>query len=402
MKIDGRPDPDDVHSTHGGPGIFTLNARDVDDDYDLVIVGAGASGLAAAKWYQDRFGAGLEDPAHRPAARLRRPLAPQRVPHPGRHQRRRRRDDPAQRRDGEPRQHRRVEPAAGRPARHPRLLRSAGRRHARVLRRRPRQLPEHRGRHPERPTGCARCCCSRREDWGTDTVVRAKQGSQTWPDFLATTPYSAEAQAGIARIMTDDDHRLDHAQGRAEDRPGEEGDPRRDHLQAVPHGLRRRERAGDGYLPAHVARPLRAPASRPPRPATRGRSASRASTASASTATSSRASAGPPSRTSMRERRPDASRGRTATRRCCGCSSSKLIPNAIADVDGARPNQENIVIAKCRLHAARPAERTTSGSGSTAPSSASSARERPSAGCATITYVTSGRQGRARARPSTS
>ena len=30
--------------------------RDVDDVYDLVVVGAGASGLAAAKWYQDRFG----------------------------------------------------------------------------------------------------------------------------------------------------------------------------------------------------------------------------------------------------------------------------------------------------------------------------------------------------------
>ena len=31
-------------------------ARDVDSDYDCVIVGAGASGLAAAKFYQDRFG----------------------------------------------------------------------------------------------------------------------------------------------------------------------------------------------------------------------------------------------------------------------------------------------------------------------------------------------------------
>ena len=37
-----------------------------------------------------------------------------------------------------------------------------------------------------------------------DSVVRAKQGSQTWPEFLATTPYSPEAQAGIATIMTDD------------------------------------------------------------------------------------------------------------------------------------------------------------------------------------------------------
>jgi hypothetical protein len=58
IKIDGHPQPRDVHSTKGGPGIFAFNARDVDeDDYDLVVVGAGASGIAAAKWYQDRFGA---------------------------------------------------------------------------------------------------------------------------------------------------------------------------------------------------------------------------------------------------------------------------------------------------------------------------------------------------------
>jgi spermidine dehydrogenase len=31
--------------------------------------------------------------------------------------------------------------------------------------------------------------------------VRAKQGSQSWTDFLATTPYSPEAREGIARIM---------------------------------------------------------------------------------------------------------------------------------------------------------------------------------------------------------
>ena len=45
-----------MHSTKGGPGIHPRHVRDVDDVYDLVVVGAGASGLAAAKWYQDRFG----------------------------------------------------------------------------------------------------------------------------------------------------------------------------------------------------------------------------------------------------------------------------------------------------------------------------------------------------------
>ena len=50
MRIDGPPNPGDVHSTDGGPGIQPSGARDVDGDYDLVVVGAGASGLAAAKW----------------------------------------------------------------------------------------------------------------------------------------------------------------------------------------------------------------------------------------------------------------------------------------------------------------------------------------------------------------
>jgi spermidine dehydrogenase len=49
MAIDGFPNPRDVHSTKGGPGIHPRHVRDVDDVYDLVVVGAGASGLAAAK-----------------------------------------------------------------------------------------------------------------------------------------------------------------------------------------------------------------------------------------------------------------------------------------------------------------------------------------------------------------
>jgi spermidine dehydrogenase len=58
IKIDGPPPkkPSEVHSTKGGPGI---NARieDTGEQYDCVIVGAGASGISAAKWYRDRFGA---------------------------------------------------------------------------------------------------------------------------------------------------------------------------------------------------------------------------------------------------------------------------------------------------------------------------------------------------------
>ena len=56
LAIDGLPNPSDPHSTVGGPGISRkpVNTR---EQYDCVIVGAGASGLAAAKYYRDRFGA---------------------------------------------------------------------------------------------------------------------------------------------------------------------------------------------------------------------------------------------------------------------------------------------------------------------------------------------------------
>jgi spermidine dehydrogenase len=58
-KIDGRPDADAAarHSDKGGPGVH-VPVRETREVYDCVIVGAGASGLAAAKFYRDRFGAG--------------------------------------------------------------------------------------------------------------------------------------------------------------------------------------------------------------------------------------------------------------------------------------------------------------------------------------------------------
>ncbi len=57
IKIDGPPPsrPSQVHSTKGGPGIHA-HVRDTGEKYDCVIVGSGASGISAAKWYQDRFG----------------------------------------------------------------------------------------------------------------------------------------------------------------------------------------------------------------------------------------------------------------------------------------------------------------------------------------------------------
>jgi len=58
-KIDGKPDADAAarHSSRGGPGVKVAHVVDEGECYDCVIVGAGASGLAAAKFYRDRFGA---------------------------------------------------------------------------------------------------------------------------------------------------------------------------------------------------------------------------------------------------------------------------------------------------------------------------------------------------------
>lgn len=57
VKIDGPPPskPSQIHSTKGGPGI-NVPVHDTGEKYDCVIVGAGASGIAAAKSYRDRFG----------------------------------------------------------------------------------------------------------------------------------------------------------------------------------------------------------------------------------------------------------------------------------------------------------------------------------------------------------
>jgi len=58
MKIDGEPvkKAADVHSTKGGPGIHPNRETATGEEYDCVIVGGGASGIAAAKFYQDKYG----------------------------------------------------------------------------------------------------------------------------------------------------------------------------------------------------------------------------------------------------------------------------------------------------------------------------------------------------------
>ena len=56
-RIDGKPDVKAAarHSAKGGPGV-RVPVKESGEVYDCVIVGAGASGLAAAKFYRDRFG----------------------------------------------------------------------------------------------------------------------------------------------------------------------------------------------------------------------------------------------------------------------------------------------------------------------------------------------------------
>jgi spermidine dehydrogenase len=203
IKIDGYPQPRDVHSTKGGPGILAFKPRDVDDDYDLVVVGAGASGIAAAKWYQDRFGADAKI------------LLIDSLPDFGGHSHRNEFHIPDATNGGADVMLLRnggtvnldsvgawnkpqgglldIPPSYGQPAVD--MLAFCGVDPDNFPNSTPVGIPS--------TYGLRQMLLFPREDWGKDFVVRAKQGSQTWPDFLATTPYSPEAQAGIARIMTD-------------------------------------------------------------------------------------------------------------------------------------------------------------------------------------------------------
>jgi spermidine dehydrogenase len=197
MAIDGGPNPRDVHSTKGGPGIHPRHVRDVDDVYDLVVVGAGASGLAAAKFYRDRFG---------PDSRI---LLIDPLPDFGGHSHRNEfhLGDTTLLRNGgtvnldsignwnKPGNSLLDIPGSyGQPALD--MLAFCG-----VD---PANFPSGAGPGIPSSFGLRPMLLFPRKDFGKDYLVPNKTGAQTWTEFLAGTPYSPAAQAGIARVFDDE------------------------------------------------------------------------------------------------------------------------------------------------------------------------------------------------------
>jgi spermidine dehydrogenase len=200
MKIDGRPNPDDVHSTRGGPGI-KRPVRDTGEVYDCVIVGAGASGLAAAKFYRDRFGPDskilvldpLEDfggHSHRNEFHIPDASAGNadvlilrnggvfNLDSVGSW------DEPSGAfLDVPPNQ-----PALD-------LLDFCG-----VD---PNNFPSTTGPGVPSSFGLRSMVLFPAADWGSDTLAQNKLSSESWETFLARTPYSQEARDAILRIQTD-------------------------------------------------------------------------------------------------------------------------------------------------------------------------------------------------------
>ena len=319
MKIDGRPNPEDVHSARPGPGIDVRRVVDTHETYDCVIVGAGISGLAAAKYYRDRFG---ED------AKI---LLLDPLPDVGGHATRNEFHVPNAAAGGADLTLLRNggvvnldsvgtwnQPAGG-------LFDIPGSygQHAldmlAYLGVEPDSFPENVTNSIPDTYGLRSMYLFPREDWGSDSLVESQGDEESWADFLARTPLSPEARAGIERIETDTTS--DWITLR--DGPKTELEKKQllspDHAEAVLHGLHRRARGGDRLVPAQRRTACSAPEPRRCRRPTCGRSVTPATRASASPTRASPASAAPRSSACSRTSVPPP-RGPTATPRWCACS----------------------------------------------------------------------------------
>jgi spermidine dehydrogenase len=197
VKIDGPPNQRDVHSTRGGPGIHAWPHDDHETTYDCVIVGAGASGISAAKFYRDRFG---------PDSKI---LLLDPLPDFGGHS------------------HRNEFHVGG-----TRLLRNGGTVNLDTVTTwnettgglndipgeygQPaldmldfcgvdwENFPAATGSSIPSSFGLRTMLLFPAKDWGRDHVVQNRVAPEPWPTFLARTPYNAAAREAIARIQTDD------------------------------------------------------------------------------------------------------------------------------------------------------------------------------------------------------
>ena len=202
-KIDGMPNPRDPHSSKGGPGVRPKQVRDTSEEYDAVIVGAGASGLAAAKYYRDRFG---ED------ARI---LLIDPLDDFGGHGHRNEYDIPDSTMPGQRVRMLRTggavnldsigswnQPANG-------LLDIPGSYGQPALDMldylgvTPDAFPSSRGPGIPSSYGLRSMLLFPKRDWKRDYLVQAKSDSESWEDFVARTPYSETARADLVRIMAD-------------------------------------------------------------------------------------------------------------------------------------------------------------------------------------------------------